>query len=162
LQWAEQLQQQGPKLVPGTMLEFGGRHFTTQIPVYQDGAAVVCIPRLRVGPAIVAPADRLDSMAGTVSEWVGGIDPDSAAYAQLEAAGCSPQQLLQQLGAMLSAQQGTQQGQQLSDASLAALVQQLQAVGVMLCSISVPHFCNNPACVNLSGPTEVRLVSGRS
>ena len=45
---------------------------------------------------------------------------------------------------------------------LAGLVQQLQETGRMLTSIAVPHFCNNPACANLSGPTEVQLVSGRS
>jgi hypothetical protein len=83
-----------------------------------------------------------------------------AALAQLQAAGCSPQQLQHQLQALLFAAQGTQQG--LTGASLAALVQQLQAVGAMLCSIAVLHFCNNPACGNMSGPTEVQLVSGRS
>jgi hypothetical protein len=41
-------------------------------------------------------------------------------------------------------------------------VQQLQATGGMLCNIAVPHFCNNPACWNISGATEVQLVSGRS
>jgi hypothetical protein len=80
--------------------------------------------------------------------------------AQLTAADCTPPQLQQQLQALLAAQQETQQG--LTDASLAALVQQLQAIGAMLSNIPVPHFCNNPACGNISGPTEVQLVSGRS
>jgi hypothetical protein len=81
-----------------------------------------------------------------------------AALTQLAAAGCAPQQLQQQLDALLTALQDPQQ----MDAGLAALVQQLQATGRMLCSIAVPHFCNNPACGNLSGPTDVLLVSGRS
>jgi hypothetical protein len=80
--------------------------------------------------------------------------------AQLAAAGCTPPQLQQQLKALLSAQQETQQG--LKDASLSALVQQLQVTGAMLSNIPVQHFCNNPACGNISGPTEVQLVSGRS
>jgi hypothetical protein len=118
----------------------------------------VCIPGLRQGSAI-KPGERLERLAATVSEWVSGLDCEST-QAQLRAAGCSPEQLQQQLGVLLSAQQGTQQG--LTDASLAAMVQQLQATGAMLGSIAVPHFCNNPACANLSGPTDVRLVSGRS
>jgi hypothetical protein len=100
----------------------------------------------------------MESLVATVCEWADGIDPP--AQAQLAAAGCPPQQLQQQLEALLSAQQDTQQG--LTDASLAALVQQLQQTGAMLNSIAVPNFCNNRACANLSGPTEVRLVSGRS
>jgi hypothetical protein len=100
----------------------------------------------------------LESLAATVREWVG--DLDAPTHAQLVAAGCAPQQLQQQLDALLSAQQGTHQG--LTDASLAALVQQLQATGAMLSRIAVPHFCNNAACTNLGGPTELQLVSGRS
>jgi hypothetical protein len=116
----------------------------------------VCIPALRSGAAS-RPADLLESLAATVSEWVGGIEAP-AALAQLGAAGCAPQQLQQRLQALLSAQQGTQQN--LTDASLAALVQQLQATGKRLSSIAVRHFCNNPACGNLSGLGEVQLVSG--
>jgi hypothetical protein len=154
LQWAEQLQQQEPDL----LLEAGDLQQTTQGLLYDHSAARVCIPGLRQGSAI-KPGERLESLAATVSEWVSGLDCEST-QAQLRAAGCSPEQLQQQLGVLLSAQQGTQQG--LTDASLAALVQQLQATGAMLGSIAVPHFCNNPACANLSGPTDVRLVSGRS
>ena len=101
---------------------------------------------------------ELKSWIATVAKWVGGTDAPAAA--QLEAAGCSPQQLQQRLDALLSAQQGAEQG--LTDATLAALVQQLQAIGAMLSNTAVPHFCNNPACANLSSPTEMRLVSGRS
>ena len=32
----------------------------------------------------------------------------------------------------------------------------------MLSSVAVPHFCNNTSCANLTGPTDVQLVSGRS
>jgi hypothetical protein len=160
LWWAQQLGQQSRELVL-----LGPLQLQQQQPpqgstlLYEHGAARVCIPGLQEGSAIT-PIERLESLAATVCEWVGGMLISSPAYAQLAAAGCSPEQLQQQLGALLSTQQGTQQG--LTDASLAALVQQLQATGAMLCNIAVPHFCNNPACANLSGPTEVRLVSGRS
>ena len=153
LQWADQLQQQAPQLV---LLEPGNLQQSNTL-LLEHGAACVCVPGLREG-STVKPGQRLESLVATVGEWMGSID--SPAHAQLAAAGCSPQHLQQQLVALLTSQQGTQQG--LTDASLTALVQQLQATGAMLSSISVPHICNNPACANLSGPTEVRLVSGRS
>jgi predicted small secreted protein len=103
--------------------------------------------------------DGLNSLVGTVSGWVGGLVSPTA-LTQLRAASCAPQQLQQQLDALLTAQQEAQQD--LTDTSLAVLVQQLQATGAMLCNIAVPHFCNNAACRDISGPTEVRLVSLRS
>jgi hypothetical protein len=156
LQWAQQLQQQAPELpLLGSGDQQHRQHWGTLM--YEHGAARVCIPGLREGSAIT-PWEQMESLVATVCEWADGIDPP--AQAQLAAAGCPPQQLQQQLEALLSAQQDTQQG--LTDASLAALVQQLQQTGAMLNSIAVPNFCNNLACANLSGPTEVRLVSGRS
>jgi hypothetical protein len=158
LQWAEQLQQQMSRLL---LLGSGKlswvQHSLRLKRMYEHGATPVCIRGLRQ-ESTLPPGEWLESLVGTVSEWVGSIDPP--ALAQLAAAGCSPQQLQQQLDALLSAQQGLQQG--MTDVSLAALVQQLQVTGAMLSSISGPHFCNSPACANLSGPTEVRLVSGRS
>jgi hypothetical protein len=161
VQWAQQLQQQASEIVllgPGQPWHEHYRHMTPL--VYEHGAARVCIPGMQHGPSLspIKPGERLESLAAIVDEWVGRIDP--SAHQQLAAAGCSPQQLQQQLEALLSAQQGMQQG--LTEASIAALVQQLQKTGAMLCSIAVPHFCNNPSCANLSGRTEVQLVSGRS
>jgi len=52
-----------------------------------------------------------------------------------------------------------------SDTAAAAntpLVEQLQAAGVALTALAVPHCCNNPSCSNVSGPAELQLVSGRS
>ena len=130
---------------------------STHALLYECSAARVCIPGLQEGSRILS-GQCLGSLAAAVCEWVGNIDPP--AIQQLAAADCLPQQLQQQLGALLLAQQGTQQG--LTDASIAALVQQLQATRAMLSSIAVPHFCNNSACANLSGATEAQLVSGRS
>jgi hypothetical protein len=104
--------------------------------------------------------DKLECLTALLSKWVGGVESHPA-LDRLAAAGCAPRQLQQQIEALLSAQQGVQQGL-LTDASLAALVQQLQVVGGLLTGIALPHFCNNPACGNASGPTDVRLVSGRS
>lgn len=43
-----------------------------------------------------------------------------------------------------------------------AVVQGLQKLGGCLASCAHRHACNNPACSNVSGPSEVGLVSGRS
>jgi hypothetical protein len=48
------------------------------------------------------------------------------------------------------------------DEALTAALQQLRQTGFAVCSMAVPCLCNNPACSNTSGPTELSLVSGRS
>jgi hypothetical protein len=42
------------------------------------------------------------------------------------------------------------------------LRQELQATGVILSTLAVPVACNNPSCINMAGPSELLLVSGRS
>jgi hypothetical protein len=42
------------------------------------------------------------------------------------------------------------------------LVQRMRVVGEALGAVPVPDFCNNSSCVNVCGPSEVLLVSGRS
>jgi hypothetical protein len=42
------------------------------------------------------------------------------------------------------------------------LVSCLQVLGQGLCAIASPAICNNPCCSNVSGPSEMLLVSGRS
>jgi hypothetical protein len=76
------------------------------------------------------------------------------------AVGGKLQQFKQQLEVLSAAQVALRENE--CTATLRTLVRELQATGVMLCSIAVPHFCNNAACVNVSGPTDVQLVSGRS
>jgi hypothetical protein len=124
-----------------------------------SSAARVCIPGLRhLGGPDMCPEERLETMTATVYKWLAGID--AAATEQLAAASSSPQRLQLELGALLLAQPRTQQG--LTQDLLAELLFRMQVVAGMLCPISGPSFCNNPNCVNLSGPREVQLVSGRS
>jgi hypothetical protein len=47
------------------------------------------------------------------------------------------------------------------EASKAAF-EQLERVALALTSLATPYACNNPACRNVSGPSELRLVNGRS
>jgi hypothetical protein len=105
---------------------------------------------------------QFQQLTATVSSWVGGaILASPVVHAALAAAaGGEAQQFCQQLEALLAAWQAVGEG--LNAPSMAALVQQLQGTGLMLSGIAVPHFCNNPACGNISGPTDVQLVSGRS
>ena len=165
LAWAEQLQQQAPVLLSGgRQAGTASRQQGQGVVKSEFGAAYVCIPGSRfVFGAGVRPADKpceLERFTDTVSSWVGGVTSPVARSALAAAAGGDLQQLRQQLGALSAAQAAVREG--VSEASMAALVQQLQATGEMLSGIAVPHFCNYPACGNISGPTEVRLVSGRS
>jgi hypothetical protein len=153
--WAEQLRQQAPELLVLTTGALRQEQQGAEAELHWHSAALVCIPGLRPGQA--PPGDLLESLVATVWEWVGGIEAP-AALAQLKAARCAPHQLQRRLQALLSAQQGTQQN--LKEASLTALVQQLQATGKRLSSIAVRHFCHNPAYENLSGPPEVSAGVG--
>jgi hypothetical protein len=97
-------------------------------------------------PALIA----LDA----VQQWLQA----SGTQEQLVAAGYTHQALLQQVEAATRA---------ISDVGpdttgVLAAVQQMQAAGSALCSFAVHSLCNNPSCANLSGLTEVGLVSGRS
>jgi hypothetical protein len=160
LVWAAQLQQQIPELL--LLLGCGTGLLQQQQEAAHDGvqaehsAASICVPGLQP----IASCGLQRSMA-TVSSWVGGLTSPEAHAALAAAAGGDLQQFRQQLEALSAAQAALLQ-EGVRDASLTALVQQLQATGVMLSSIAVPHFCNNPACVNISGATEVQLVSGCS
>jgi hypothetical protein len=49
-----------------------------------------------------------------------------------------------------------------AEAVFDSLRQQLQATGVALSSLPVPVACNSPSCLNMTGPSELALVSGRS
>jgi hypothetical protein len=167
--WAEQLRQQAPKLMLllGTEANTVGQQ---QQEEQQGGvqaehsAAWVCIPGVQEGGASAsAQPCGLEKLLATVSSWVGAATAPVVHTALAAAAGGGPQHFRQQLqlGALSAAQAAVRQ-EGVNDASLSALVQQLQVTGGMLSSFAVPHFCNNPACVNISGPTEVQLVSGRS
>ena len=124
-------------------------------------AAHVCIPGWWVRQAGFRPPPcGLNMLGATVSAWVDGVTSPAALAALAAAAGGDLQQFRQRLKALSATHSALQEG--ISGDALAALVWQLQETGVMLSSVAVPHFCNNPACVNLSGPTEVQLVSGRS
>jgi hypothetical protein len=53
-------------------------------------------------------------------------------------------------------------GAEMAAAAVAKLVECLRAVGVAAAAIPVPHFCNNSRCGNVSGVSEVLMVTGHS
>jgi hypothetical protein len=185
LQLAEHLEHLAPRLLAPSAVQQEQQQEQQQqqqesLPeLHEESAALVCAPGLQPAKADVR-VETTENLIDTMCRWVraleapalpsplaaAGCSPQQlqqqqqAVLTQLAAAGCAPQQLQQQLDLLLAAEQGAEKG--LTDASLAALVQQLQVTGRMLCSIAVPHFCNNPACGNLSGTTDVLMVLGRS
>jgi hypothetical protein len=175
--WAEQLLQQIPDIMlPLLALNERGPPSLPQQEEQQEGqqgplaggvqapysAAPVCIPCSEEGvEGPTLPPCGLEELAATVLSWVGSVKSPAAHAALAAAAGGDPNQFKQQVEALSAARHAVRHDG-VSEATLAALVQQLQATGVMLSSIAVPHFCNNPACVDITGPTEVQLVSGRT
>jgi hypothetical protein len=97
-----------------------------------------------------------------VQQWLQA----SSTQEQLVAAGYAPQALPQQLQQVLAALQAVRDSiadSQLDTACcLEEAAQQVKAAGSALCSFAIPCLCNNPACSNLSGLSELGLVSGRS
>jgi hypothetical protein len=123
-------------------------------------AAHVCIPGWQQAATATGPDPcMLERLMATVTCWVGGVTLQAAHTALAAAAGGDLWQFRQQLEALSAAQQEARRQQHLG-ASI--LLKQLYWTGEMLSSIAVPHFCNNSACDNISGPTQVQLVTGPS
>jgi hypothetical protein len=99
-----------------------------------------------------------------VLDWLA----DSSVMQQLAAAGYGVQQLTALLQGLLAAQAAVDRsmfdvsGEGCIKTATAALRAELEAAGAALTALATPAFCNNPACQNVSGPTELSLVSGRS
>jgi hypothetical protein len=83
---------------------------------------------------------------------------------ELAAAGYAPQRLLQLLEQLMEPGQVLNRScyiqRQRPKAALSRSVRELRSLGGALCSFAVPFVCNNPACCNMSGLTERRLVTG--
>lgn len=105
------------------------------------------------------PATELQVSIPYLQKWLG----DARVSAQLADAGYSLQQLQhlqEQLEGVLAACSTAADCH--DSGPLTALVEKLQAVGEGVGVLAVGVMCNNPACCNISGPTERELVSGRS
>jgi hypothetical protein len=102
-----------------------------------------CIPGWQAGDAAGTPPPcKLEELVASISRSVGAVVSPAAQTALAAAAGGDFQKCREQLEALSAAQAAVREG--LISASLAVLVQQLQATGVMLCNIAVPHFLQQP------------------
>jgi hypothetical protein len=106
---------------------------------------------------------HLEWLVQRVLDWLA----DSSVV--LAAAGYGVQQLPAMLQGLLAANAAAQRGVfdvsaglSCLETALANLRAELEAAGGALTALATPAFCNNLACKNVSGPTELSLVSGRS
>jgi hypothetical protein len=154
--WAQQLQnpiKPTPQPPPGVSAE--------ALSFLSSLGALVGSPVDQPEPDNGAPKPHAgEHVLPPVQQWLQA----SSTQEQLVAAGYAPQALPQQLQQVVAALQAVRDdaGSSQSDADRSSAVQQLQAAGSALCSFAVPCLCNNPSCSNLSGLTELGLVSGRS
>jgi hypothetical protein len=110
---------------------------------------------------------QLQSSLADVVQWLAA----AGTVQHLSALGYQPQDLQQQLASTAAAISALSNGLQAVDiaggpnavlAILQAAQEQLQAAGRVLACFAIPHACNNPSCSNVSGPSEAKLVGGRS
>jgi hypothetical protein len=96
-----------------------------------------------------------------VQQWL----ENNTTQEQLTAFGYAPQASLQQLQQVMTALQAIRESAASGQCELSHFMeaaQQLQSAGSVLSLFAVPCLCNSPSCANLSGWSELGLVSGRS
>jgi len=158
--WAQHLQQAVPQLLRvhaemGTMPPQQALKYGSFTP---SAAAVIalCFP-LNQGSANTA----LQQVVTYVNNWV----KVPAVVQQLAPAGHDTQHLPLLCQELLSARTTAAEAwfsDNFVEATAMALVQQLQVTGRALAGLAVPTMCCNPSCSNITGPSDLQLVSGRS
>jgi len=124
-----------------------------------EAAPVVCLGQPDgFGSNVVAPQERrLACYLQVMLDWLQSDGISSA----LSAAGYNPQAVVQQLNKVQAATEAASSPACLQAGPVYAAIAALRELGRLLCSFAVTSFCNNPSCSNVSGPTELSLVSGR-
>lgn len=79
---------------------------------------------------------------------------------QLAVLGYNPRALQQAVTQAIAACDGEQLGKS-SSSGITTLGQKLQAAGTVLASVAVRGVCNNPACTNVDGGTELSIVADK-
>jgi len=106
---------------------------------------------------IIPPGERrLPHHLQVMRDWLQSDGPATA----LAAAGYDPQALVEQFDKVQAVTEAASSPTCLEAGPLKAAVRALRKLGRALCSFAVTPFCNNPSCSNVSGPTELSLVSG--
>jgi len=112
-------------------------------------------------PGSLPALQGLQSALTFVSHWLTA----PAVADQLAAAGHNTQQLPLLCQELLSARRTAAEAwpsDNFTEATAMALVQQLQVTGRALAGLAVPTMSCNPSCSNITGPSDLQLVSGRS
>ena len=159
LLWAQQLQQELPKLLEGrqeiSAIQVLGPQETWQGIAEEAEATVTCRTTRWCLQAVGGSSTRLQLFTNQLMCWLEHPSVDG----RLSAAGYQPQEAVEELVGMLDA---SFEAENSSDPeALTGLVQALQAAGQGLGCLATPVCCNNPACSSLAGATELQLVSGR-
>jgi len=171
LLWAQHLQQAVPQLQrvsAGVQAVQPFDDITTTTTNSQNPAAPVlallCLqpdPQGSKPPGSYPASQGLQSAFSFVSHWLTA----PAVADQLAAAGHNTQQLPQLCQELMSAHRTVTEAcasDNFTEATAMALVQQLQVTGRALAGLAVPTLCCNPSCSNITGPSDLQLVSGRS
>jgi len=157
--WAQQLQQEVPTLLQQRAAGAASSSMVTETQLIQaipsTPAAAMCLIGSIQAPEETGPTD-LESCIMPLQTWLA----DGRVSAQLAADGYTPQQLQEQLEQLLEARRAAANCR--DEASLSAFLEKLRAVAQALSVLAVEPMCNNPGCSNVSGQTELGLVSGRS
>ena len=111
----------------------------------QDGLAAVV--QWLAAPDTAALGYQVQDMQQQLAEAAGGL---SKGLADLTGA------------AAASAHMTAEEKAAAASAVYEGVQQQLQAASSVLACFAISHACNNPSCSNLCGPSEARLVSGRT
>jgi len=151
--WAKQLYEWTPALLEIAASEKDSLEFHALF------AKLVCDNMISMNAAALCFAGEQPLLL----DWVDRLRTwlqQPAITAELSATGYNPQQLLQALDALFAALLAARDCK--TDETLGVLAQQLQAVGEVFSAVAVLPICNNPSCVNMSGLTELSLVTGRS
>ena len=106
--------------------------------------------------SLPTPVSQLQTYMLLYKKWLA----QPCVASQLSADGYSPTNMVQLLEGLSRAAHAARNTT--ADEYLLPLAQQLHAVGAKLAALAVSVFCNNPGCRNVSGSSELQLVSGRS
>jgi len=154
--WAQQLQQEVPTLLqqPRVAAASSSSMPKAQLPQATDTfpAAAMCL----IGSSQALNTTDLEACIMPLQTWLA----DDRVSAQMAADGYTPHQLQEQLEQLLEARRAAAGCR--DQASLNDLLEKLHAVAQALNVLAVEPMCNNPGCSNVSGQTELGLVSGRS
>jgi len=154
--WAQQLQLEVPTLLQETAAAAASSSSVPKAQLAHDIDTLPAFSMCLVGSVQASGTTDFEVCIMALQKWLA----DDRVSAQMAADGYTPQQLQEQLEQLVEARHAAADG--MDEASLIAFLEKLRAVAQALSVLAVEPMCNNPGCSNVSGQTELGLVSGRS